>query len=159
MCAGVSLTGTRPALQAALPRPGRGGGTWVRIRRIQFYNAGPRVNPAYPADAFIVIGGAVDVPAAPGPAAASGRLAGRTRAGRARRSSSRPDRAGEQRLEVCDVAGRAVRTLARGGFAAGRRRVTWDGTDGAGRRVPPGVYPVVVTAAGREARTRVPVVR
>ena len=45
------------------------------------------------------------------------------------------------RLDVLDVGGRIVNTLAEGWFLSGREQtVTWDGTDLAGRRLPNGVY-------------------
>jgi len=50
------------------------------------------------------------------------------------------DRAGGVELEVFDVAGRRVRTLARGGFPAGTHAVAWDGCDGEGSALPSGVY-------------------
>jgi hypothetical protein len=46
-----------------------------------------------------------------------------------------------------------VRVVAAREFAAGRQRVTWDGRDGAGRRVPKGIY-LYRLQAGREALTR-----
>jgi len=49
-------------------------------------------------------------------------------------------RRGDAVVRVLDVAGRTVRTLASGPFAAGAQRVGWDGTDGAGARVAAGVY-------------------
>jgi hypothetical protein len=43
-------------------------------------------------------------------------------------------------LALFDIAGRHVRTLADGAFAAGRHQVGWDGRDEAGRAVSSGVY-------------------
>lgn len=43
-------------------------------------------------------------------------------------------------LRVFDVTGRMVKTLARGSFAAGPYRMTWDGTDDSGTRVQQGIY-------------------
>ncbi len=43
-------------------------------------------------------------------------------------------------LEVLDVAGRKVRSLAGGVLSAGPHRVTWDGTNAASERVAAGVY-------------------
>jgi hypothetical protein len=48
--------------------------------------------------------------------------------------------AGEARLEVFDVRGARVRTLAEGRWNAGRHTVTWSGEDDRGRALPPGVY-------------------
>ncbi|MGD9140045.1 MAG: C39 family peptidase [bacterium] len=43
-------------------------------------------------------------------------------------------------LDVFDVTGRLVRTLARGEYGAGDHSVAWDGTDGRGGPAAPGVY-------------------
>ncbi|MFO7649791.1 MAG: FlgD immunoglobulin-like domain containing protein [bacterium] len=51
-----------------------------------------------------------------------------------RTSTDISDHAGRMRVEVCDRAGRVVRTL------EGTGRVTWDGRDTQGRRVEAGVY-------------------
>jgi hypothetical protein len=48
--------------------------------------------------------------------------------------------AGEAQLEVFDLRGARVRTLARGRFEAGRHEVEWRGDDDGGRRLPPGMY-------------------
>jgi hypothetical protein len=55
-------------------------------------------------------------------------------------------RAGNGSLAIVDAAGRTVRALS---FAAGAASVTWDGRDGAGRRVSPGVYFARVGAESR----------
>ncbi len=159
MCAGISLTGPGQLYKLRFRAREVVTGTWVRIRRIQFYNAGPKVDPAYPVDALIVIGGALGVPVVTG---VGPRLSLTARPNPCRGGTTfvvDSDRAGEQRLEVFDIAGRAVRTLARGRYAAGPRQVAWDGRDSLNRGVPPGVYPVVFTACGRQVRTRVTVVR
>jgi hypothetical protein len=50
-------------------------------------------------------------------------------------------RDGRVRLEIFDVAGKLVRTLADGDLHRGyRHSVTWNGLDAAGRRVASGVY-------------------
>ena len=51
-------------------------------------------------------------------------------------------------VRVHDVSGRLVRTLLSRSVEPGDHRVIWDGKDGEGRRVSPGVYFVRVTAAG-----------
>jgi len=50
------------------------------------------------------------------------------------------DRSGQVRLAVYDAAGQLVRVLASGSFPAGPARLVWDGCDGQGRRLSPGVY-------------------
>jgi len=48
--------------------------------------------------------------------------------------------AGEANLDVIDVRGHVVRTLHRGGLAAGEHRLAWDGADEHGRTAASGVY-------------------
>jgi hypothetical protein len=56
-------------------------------------------------------------------------------------------------LDIHDVSGRKVRSLAAGQeYAAGSHRITWDGTDHAGRPVTSGIYFYRVRASG-SART------
>ncbi len=50
------------------------------------------------------------------------------------------DRGARVELSVFDLAGRRVRTLARGRFGAGSYSARWDGRDAHGRRVASGVY-------------------
>jgi flagellar hook assembly protein FlgD len=63
--------------------------------------------------------------------------------------------AGDVRLRVFDVGGRAVRTLTTGRREAGAHRVTWDARDTAGRRLGSGVYFYRVEAAGEVAVRKV----
>ena len=55
---------------------------------------------------------------------------------------------GSARVEVFDLAGRRVRSLADGPFVAGTTPLEWDLADGSGRRVAAGVYLVRVMAEG-----------
>ena len=59
------------------------------------------------------------------------------------------------RLEVFDLAGRLVRTLADGEHVAGRHTVEWNGTGDAGRRLGPGVYLYRLRAGAFTATRRV----
>jgi flagellar hook assembly protein FlgD len=62
-------------------------------------------------------------------------------------------RAGDVELALYDLAGRRVRTLARGALPGGRHQVAWDGRDDRGRNVAPGVYLCRIEALGAsEAR-------
>jgi flagellar hook assembly protein FlgD len=44
------------------------------------------------------------------------------------------------RLAIFDPAGREVRRIADGAYAAGHHDLRWDGRDAAGRAVPNGLY-------------------
>jgi len=57
-------------------------------------------------------------------------------------------RDGDVELEVYDLRGARVRTLARGPHAAGRHRAAWDGRDTQGRVLPAGVYLLRMQAPG-----------
>lgn len=58
-------------------------------------------------------------------------------------------RAGTVELEIFDLAGRRVRRLAHGHYAAGRHALAWDGRDDAGLEVPSGLYVVHFAGVGR----------
>lgn len=62
---------------------------------------------------------------------------------------------GQARLDVYDLAGRHVRALARGVFAAGTHAATWDGRDDRGRASPAGIYLVDLRAGAARATGRV----
>jgi hypothetical protein len=62
-------------------------------------------------------------------------------------------------LQVYDLAGRHVRQLAAGRFAAGTHRIRWDGRDDAGGEVPTGVYLVRLRAGEQAASVRLTLVR
>jgi hypothetical protein len=53
-------------------------------------------------------------------------------------------------VDVLDLRGRLVRRLATGRMDAGEHAVTWTGVDGAGRRVPSGVYLARLRAGDRD---------
>ena len=55
-------------------------------------------------------------------------------------------------LDVYDLRGQRVRTLARGDYAPGTHLLTWDGRDDAGVSVPSGTY-VARLAGGDQLRT------
>jgi hypothetical protein len=62
-------------------------------------------------------------------------------------------------MDVCDVAGRHIRSIASGVLGAGAHAVTWDGADDFGRAVGAGVYFVRLKAGERSETSRVVVVR
>jgi uncharacterized protein (DUF362 family) len=76
-------------------------------------------------------------------------------------STLRFDCAGDvnARLEIVDVQGRRVRTMAAGRFGAGRHTIVWDGRDERGRLVPSGVFFSRLDAAGRTQERRVTLIR
>ncbi len=68
-------------------------------------------------------------------------------------------RASGARLEIFDVRGRRVRTLASGDLGSGVHVRTWDLRDADGREVPSGLYLVRLTAGGRPELARCMVLR
>lgn len=56
--------------------------------------------------------------------------------------------AGDIRLDIYNIAGQHIRTLANGMQAAGSHSVVWDGTDARGNHVTSGVYIYRLTAGG-----------
>jgi hypothetical protein len=68
-------------------------------------------------------------------------------------------RAGNVLLEIYDVNGRRVRTLADGAMAPGARLLSWDGTDAGGRAVGSGVYFYRLRAEGFEAKRKLTLLR
>lgn len=159
LCNQISLTGPGQVYKLRFRASNTPQVTYVRIRRAQFYDAGLQVNPIVTADAQVTIGTQVDVgggtPAGPG-----FRLRAETNPGRGPFVFAlEVDAAGPQQLDVHDVSGRLVRTVDRGWREPGTRRVTWDGLDASGARVPSGVYLVTLDAGHRTARLRVALVR
>ena len=69
------------------------------------------------------------------------------------------DAPGERVLEVLDATGRRVRRMPNVWQEGGARRVFWDGSNDAGRRVPPGIYLVRLRFGNRTAETRVTLLR
>jgi hypothetical protein len=67
--------------------------------------------------------------------------------------------AGPVRLALYDARGRRIATLADGDVSAGRHVSDWDGRDGAGKRVSPGVYWLRIVAGGKSASGGLIVIR
>jgi flagellar hook capping protein FlgD len=63
-------------------------------------------------------------------------------------------RAEEGSIEVFNVAGMRVRTLARGMLQVGAQEVSWDGKNDMGDRLPPGLYVVRLRTASKESSRR-----
>jgi uncharacterized repeat protein (TIGR01451 family) len=66
-----------------------------------------------------------------------------------------PDGGTTVEIGVYNVAGRLVKTLASGTQSPGRQMVTWNGTDGAGIRMAPGVYFLKALVGGKVDTHRV----
>ncbi len=69
-----------------------------------------------------------------------------------------PER-GHVSLEVYDIAGRRVRTLAAGAYPAGNHAIDWDGTDESGRPIASGVYFARFASGAVERSSRMVLVR
>jgi hypothetical protein len=125
--------------------------THVSFRHTNFYNAGLFVTPVSTSDATIGIGVNVGV----GPSGPGG--PGRVRVepnpsfGRVQ-FVSEGDAQGLSAVEILDLQGRVVRALV---VDAAGARVTWDGRDARGLKVPAGVYQARLHRGGRTELTRV----
>lgn len=69
------------------------------------------------------------------------------------------DRSAAVEVDIFDLAGRRVRSLARPAAGAGEQLLVWDGRDGAGEAVQAGVYLYRLRAAGQEASGKLVVLR
>jgi hypothetical protein len=63
------------------------------------------------------------------------------------------------KLSVCDLRGRIVKELAEGNLPTGIFKVSWDGTDDSGLKVPSGVYLVVLNAGDKILSKKAAVLR
>ena len=77
------------------------------------------------------------------------------REGGTARFEARLDTAGRLKASVYSREGRILRTLVDGDVSSGVHVIEWDGTNGDGDRVAPGIYTVVVDRAGSIDRRRV----
>jgi hypothetical protein len=158
LCDAIQLTGPGTFYRLRFRAVGAQQTTSLTLSGVLVYDAGVSVNPVTASPCSIAIGaplavagragmGAPRLRASPVPARGAVTLAVEAAA------------AGPQRLEVLDVTGRRLRTLADGWVPAGARTLGWDGTDEAGRRLPAGVYLVRLAAGSSEVRARVVLVR
>jgi hypothetical protein len=125
--------------------------THVSIRHTNFYNAGLFVTPVSTSDATIGVGVNVGVePSGPGgpgrvrvePNPSFGRV----------QFVSEGGAQGLSAVEILDLQGRVVRALVPDTAGA---RLTWDGRDARGLKVPAGVYQARMHRGGRTELTRV----
>jgi hypothetical protein len=133
--------------------------TNVTTRTVQFLKAGIYVNPATTTNSVIEISSLVGVEGGPGGPAALrlGAEPNPTQGPVAFSIAAVED--GVQALDVLDLSGRMVRHLSSGWQPRGSRRLSWDGTDSGGGRLPAGVYLVRLRAGAHTALTRVTIVR
>jgi len=132
--------------------------TVLHFEQVDFYNAGVRVTPVVADDDTIHIDNPVGVGDGPGAAGVELRAAPNPTATGTTFRLVAPA-AGAQSLLVEDVAGRVVRHLDSGTFAAGTRAVTWDARDDRGAAVRPGVYLARYLTTVGARLTRVVIVR
>lgn len=125
--------------------------TSIRFRRLVFYNDGLYVLPVAHSDATVLIGATLDVPRVSAPPAAMRFWAEPNPSrGACVLRTDRPVQVARE-VVVCDVSGRTVRRLAAAALGSGIR-AQWDGRDGSGRIVPPGVYAAFVQDGARRLR-------
>ena len=152
--AGCLVAGPGTMLDLRFVSLGPTGSTYVRVRRMKFYNDGFYVNPVLSSDALINIGGTLGVTPPPRPQSAP-RLVVSPNPSRGSCWLSPAGPVGDaSEIRIVDTAGRLVRRLTIAPGAAGRA-VPWDGQDADGRRVPPGVYAAVLAGSTRAAHTLV----
>ncbi len=158
LCDQTTLTGPGQLYRLRFRAPNAPASTWVRVRRLQFYDAGLFVTPATSADAFVDVIVGLGV----GPNASPARLrleaAPNPARGAIALAITGAD-AGAQRVDVLDAAGRLVRRLDDAHALPGTRTLRWDGTDAAGARLPAGMYLVRVTRGTHTAQSRVVLLR
>jgi hypothetical protein len=158
LCAGVSVTGPGTIYKLRFQASSTPQVTQVRfLPGLQFYNAGLFVNPANATDASIGIGVSLDAGGPPRTA----RLVLRVAPNPARHGLSflvESDRTGPVRISVLDVRGRMVHRHEDSLVAGETRTLAWAGIDSAGRRLPAGVYLVVLESGERSVSRRMSLV-
>jgi hypothetical protein len=158
LCAGVSVTGPGQVYRLRFLASNTPQITYVTfLPGLQFYNAGLFVNPAVSTDAVIGIGTSLDAGSGP-----RGRFSLEVKPNPARAGTSfviELDRPAPVRVRVLDVRGRSIRRFEDTAAVAGSRTLRWDGLDAAGRRVPAGMYIVMLEADGRTLTRRLSLVR
>jgi hypothetical protein len=154
LCNGVSLTGPGQIYKLHFTAANTPNVTTIlHLEQVSFYDAGVRISPVIAQDDTILIGYPVGVGDSPTGAAIELRAAPNPSAGGTTFLLASPA-AGVQSLLVEDIAGHVVRSFGAGAFAAGARRVSWDGRDDGGRLAAPGVYLVRYRTPAGERATR-----
>jgi len=158
LCAGVSVTGPGTIYKLRFQASNTPQVTQLRfLPGLQFYNAGLFVGPAHATDATIGIGVSLDSPSPARPV----RLGLRVAPNPARAGLSfliEADRAGPMRISVVDIRGRLVHRREETLGAGEKRTLHWEGLDPSGRRLPAGVYLVMLESGGRSISSRMSLV-
>lgn len=68
-------------------------------------------------------------------------------------------RAAASRIEIADLSGRRLATIAEGAHGAGQHEASWSGSDESGNAMPAGVYFVRLESEGRSSRCRIALLR
>jgi hypothetical protein len=159
LCLGVSLTGPGNLHNLRFEASSTPQITHVRVRSVQFYDAGFFVGPVQIVDARTQIGQLSDAEQLPLP---FGGLRLRVAPNPFNPTTTirvETGTAGKLDLVVRDVRGRLVRTLAHGSSPARGATWTWDGRDDGGRPVASGTYIVDATCPTAQAARRVVLVK
>jgi len=131
--------------------------TPITFTMIEFADAGNPVTPVHASGTSIVIAASTDAGSPPGAQVALRATPNPLNPGTTIEVDS--EVAGAQQLAVFDAAGRLVRVLESGVFAAGSRRVPWNGRGTDGSRLASGVYLVRLQAREHAQTTRVTVLK
>jgi hypothetical protein len=158
LCDSLSLTGPGQIYSLRFRAAHTDQTTFVRVRRIVFFNAGVFATPVTSTDAQVDIHRTTSV--APGAVTTGLRIGVVPNPARGALSLSIDAGAsGEQSVDVLDLAGRLVRRLDQARYAPGARVLRWDGAGNDGSRLPSGVYVVRVRTGGAVAQSRVVLLR
>jgi hypothetical protein len=122
------------------------------------FMANPEIAPALAAIGFVDDPQTTDAPGGGSPATLALAASPNPSAGAVTLSLAMPE-AGEAVVEVFDLAGRRLATPWRGGLAAGRHPIGWDGRIEGGGPAAPGVYLARARAGGTGATARLVRVR
>ena len=164
LCSGVDLTGPGTVYRLQFLASSTPQITHVTFRRhagpptnqgLQFYEAGIAVSAVNSTDAVVGIGVPVGVGRGTGAARLSVRAWPSPSRGEVQFSLAGSPAAAPLEVQVMDLGGRLVRTLAGPPAGQGGAILRWDGRDEVGRRAPAGHYFVLARAGDRSARTRV----
>jgi hypothetical protein len=150
LCNQIFLTGPGHLYKLRFHASNTQQGTHVSIRSSTFYNAGLFVTPVSSSDATI----AITLGVGPGGPARSGAVRVEPNPSFGRVEFVNDGGAAVSAIEILDLQGRVVRALTPGDPTAGSR-LSWDGRDARGARLPAGVYQARIHRDGRMESTRV----